>query len=213
MSKTLEHPPNLNPARPGHWRSLIAGFGLIIVAVQIIPKFLPAPFLYENRVLAGLPQLSKSGLSLKTYFDELDKYLRDQFPARSRLIASVNWVRFKLGYSHSDRVIVGKDGWLFHDDGLHLSFYRGRRLGETELAAIAKGFGDRTRQIAAAGSHFYALFPPYKPGIYPEKLPSDGGEYLHSPRPQIVSARTRAACWCVHGKPFTRTAQPRSHRP
>jgi hypothetical protein len=147
------------------------GFGLVIVIPHLRPNAIPVPVVAENRRLADWPTLPTRPTELANRFDVLDKYLRDHFPLRSDLIAGVNWLRYLAGYSHTDQILVGRQGWLFFDDGGHLSFYRGRRVDDGELAAIVKGFGDRKAQVLGVGGRFYAIFPPYKPGIYSEFLP------------------------------------------
>jgi len=41
----------------------------------------------------------------------------DRFPARPYLISALNLTRLQVGASGSDRVIVGRDGWLSGDRG------------------------------------------------------------------------------------------------
>jgi alginate O-acetyltransferase complex protein AlgJ len=68
-------------------------------------------------------------------------------------------------------VIVGKQGWLFYDDGSHLKFWRGARLTESELNSWVSNFSGRVASLRAKGALLYLLFPPYKETIYPERLP------------------------------------------
>jgi hypothetical protein len=164
-------PKTAKPPSNRHWIILLMGFVLVIVIPHVRPSSLPVPVVAENRRLAEWPTLPAGPSELASRFDGLDKYLRDHFPLRSDLIAGVNWLRYRAGYSHTDRILVGRQGWLFFDDGGHLSFYRGRRVDDVELTALVKGFGDRETQVFAAGARFYAIFPPYKPGIYSEYLP------------------------------------------
>jgi hypothetical protein len=154
-----------------HWIGLLIGFVAIILIPQLRPSAIPVPAVAENRLLAEWPKLPTGAADLAASFDGLDKYLRDHFPLRSDLIAGVNWLRYQLGYSHTDRILVGRQGWLFFDDGGHLSFYRSRKIDSAELGNLVKGFADREAQVFAKGARFYAIFPPYKPGIYSEFLP------------------------------------------
>ena len=165
-------PSPIKPPARTHWIILLLGFVLIVVSPLLRPSFIPVPWLSENRRLADWPGLPDSPADIAPSLELLDKYLRDHFPLRSDLIAGVNWLRYLAGYSHSDRILVGLRGWLFFDDGAHLSFYRGRRAGPSDLTDIVQGFGDRDARVLAIGGRFYAIFPPYKPGIYSEYLPS-----------------------------------------
>ena len=154
-----------------HWIALTIGFAVVILIPHLRPSSIPVPAVSENRLLAEWPKLPASAADLASSFDGLDKYLRDHFPLRSDLIASVNWLRYQLGYSHTDRILVGRQGWLFFDDGGHLSFYRNRKIESSELGNLVKGFADREAQVFRTGARFYAIFPPYKPSIYSEFLP------------------------------------------
>jgi hypothetical protein len=155
-----------------HWLFLVIGCCAVVITALIGPKISSQAYVTENRVLAAMPEPPSSPVMLAKYFDQLDHYLRDQFPMRIQLITALNKARFQLGYSHSARILVGRDQWLFFDSGNHLEYYRGTRLLPGELADIIQGAQQRAAQVKAAGGRYYIIFPPYKPGVYPEKLPA-----------------------------------------
>ncbi len=169
-----DHPPQIKTLDPSrrHWLGLSLGVAMILAAMQVLPLIVAAPEFFENRAPAAWPTAPKDSLALAKFFERVDTYLSDHFPARSHLIAGLNFLRYQFGYSHSQRIIVGQDGWLFFDNGHHLDFDRDRRLSPGELDQRALGFVQRRDQALQAGARFYVLPAPYKPSIYPEKLPS-----------------------------------------
>ncbi|MDZ4321591.1 MAG: hypothetical protein U1A07_22615, partial [Phenylobacterium sp.] len=108
-----------------HWRILVGVILAVMVAAFVLPPLAPEPDLRENRKLAPAPSWPRDPAALGTLRTELDAYVADHFPARAQLIALFNYARLPFGVSGSPRVIVGKHGWLFYDDGGHLGAARG----------------------------------------------------------------------------------------
>jgi hypothetical protein len=147
--------------------------------------------LSENRVLAQWPAPPLTWAAVFEYPARLNAYLTDNFPLRSELIILSNLARYQLGYSTQPRVIVGRDGWLFYDNGGHLANGRGlTRLNESELAQRRRGLRQRLDYAVAHGFAFYVLSAPVKETIYPEKLPvwMDGTFRSSNETDQIVDA-------------------------
>ena len=156
-----------------HWRLLIGTIVILMAAAWIAPRFVPAPDIQENRVLAPAPATPHGLQDLDIFRKQADAYVADHFPIRRQLIGVLNRVRMLAGVSGSNRVIVGRDGWLFFDDDTHLGAARGdppMQAGEirTWLATLA----GRTEYLRARGTPYLIVSPPVKETIYPQHGPA-----------------------------------------
>ena len=93
-------------------------------AAFVAPLWVPLPDLQEDRVLAGPPLWPSRIEDIRAFCKAADAYVGDQFPPRPHLIGVLNRLRMLARVSGSNRVIVGRDGWLFYDDGSHLGAAR-----------------------------------------------------------------------------------------
>ena len=107
-----------------HWRILVATILLLIAAAWLVPRFAPAPDIQENRVLAQKPAWPKRLEDGRAFRKAADAYVADNFPIRPHLIGLLNRLRMLVGVSGSNRVIIGRDGWLFFDDDTHMGAAR-----------------------------------------------------------------------------------------
>ena len=155
------------------WVALIGMAAAVILAPQISRFFtLPAVHLEENRRLAQLPKLPFDFLSLHTFPQKLNDYVQDQFPLRSEAIQLVNYLRYRAGYSALAKVVVGKDGWLFYDDGSHMEQGRGILTYHPDVVVQwMLGLEQRLEFTRQHGANLYVLPAPHQETIYPEKLP------------------------------------------
>ncbi|KTB62880.1 hypothetical protein RJC98_16050 [Pseudomonas allii] len=156
-----------------HWWSLIIGVVVVVVVVHLFPLFnIQEPGLAENRVLASAPPVPKSVSDWAVLPARLDAFAIDQFPLRTHMIATLNLVRYTLGYSGSKRIIVGQNGWLFYDDGNHLALMSGALiLDKPNIDAWVSGFRQRVEYLDKRGAKFYFMVAPVKEDIYPENRP------------------------------------------
>lgn len=149
-----------------HWRFLIGGVIVLMAAALILPRYAPGPEIQENRRLAAKPVWAGS---LVAFRKATDAYVADRFPARRLLIAALNRVRMMAGVSGSPKVIVGRSGWLFYDDGSQLGGVRadppwGRARTRDWLAALA----GRTEHLRARGTAYVVFVAPLKETVYPQ---------------------------------------------
>lgn len=164
----------------------------VLLAAMHVPKFLgPEPDLAENRVLAEFPVWPTDIAGWVALPKAVDTYVQDRFPARGRLIAWLNALRYRIGDSGSARVIVGKRGWLFYDDGSHFGAARASvPLSDIEAARWMQTLSARTQRLADAGVPYFVLVPPLKERVYPEYAPDwfvDGGPATDAIRLQRVA--------------------------
>jgi hypothetical protein len=126
----------------------------------------------ENRLLATEPSLSHAS-SFASFTDDLEAFLVDHFGFREDLIYLNTLVRAEyLKQSATDRVVIGKDGWLYLNTHGLLDDYRGViDLSSSELARWKTYFEERDRWLNARGIEYLVVLAPDKHTIYPEYLP------------------------------------------
>jgi hypothetical protein len=156
-----------------HWRWLSALTAGCLAAAFALPHLAPAPDLQEKRPLADLPPWPRRLSDLAAFRHGMDRYVGDRFPARPYLIGGLNRLRLALGVSGSERVIVGRDGWLFYDSGDHFGAARGDPpLTEAQTTAWLNGLAARTEALAARGARYLVVSAPLKETVYPQFGPA-----------------------------------------
>jgi len=144
-----------------------------MAAAFLAPRWAPAPQLVENRVLAAAPPLPTRLSEARAFRKAVDAYVADNFPIRPHLIGTLNRLRMLVGVSGSERVIVGREGWLFFDNGSHLGSVRNDPpLGPSDTRAWLTFIAGSSEAHKAHGAAFLMLIPPMKETIYPEHLPA-----------------------------------------
>ncbi len=134
---------------------------------------------YEKRQLATRPELTLEGY--KTFSSEYMAYFNDNLQFRNMLIemnSMIDYCCFKR--SANDRVVVGKDNWLFYareDDGDPIGCYTGEVIySEEELAQIAENCINQRDFLAEQGKEFVIFIAPNKERMYSEYMPDAYGE-------------------------------------
>jgi hypothetical protein len=156
-----------------HWRLLTATILALIAAAWLVPRVVEAPDTQENRVLAKAPAWPHHLRDIRQFRKDTDAYVADNFPIRRHLIGVLNRVRMLAGVSGSNRVIVGRDGWLFYDDDTHLGAARNSPpMTGPEMRAWLSVVAGRDEAVRAAGAHYLILTPPIKETIYPQHAPA-----------------------------------------
>jgi hypothetical protein len=155
------------PASPRHWRLLIGAVATLVVAAFLLPLWVPRPDFKENRVLASAPVLPRRLGEVRAFRKAVDAYVADRFPARPHLIGLLNRARMLVGVSGSTRVIVGRDGWLFYDDGTHLGAARNDPPMEAQqVRAWLATLAGRSEYVREHGGAYLLMSPPYKEMVY-----------------------------------------------
>ena len=165
--------------RPG----LIGAVLVLMAAAVLAPAVGRPPQLQEGRVLAGVPAW---GGGLGDLRRQTDAWVADRFPARPYLIGGLNLARLTIGDSGSDRVIAGRQGWLFYNDGSRLGPARAKPpLTDAEAAEWLRGLSGRTGALKARGVAYLVVVPPAKETIYPQFGPA----WFPGPSPRRTSLR------------------------
>ncbi len=156
-----------------HWRLLVGTILILIAAAWIAPLWIKPPDIQENRVLAQKPPWPRRLSDVNAFRAAADLYVADNFPIRPHLIGLLNRVRMLVGVSGSSRVIVGRDGWLFYDDGTHLGAARGDppMLGP-QVRAWLSTLAGRNEAVRAAGATYLMISPPVKESNFPQHAPT-----------------------------------------
>lgn len=197
------------PRRP----VLVAGALAVVAAFHLLPGRFPAPAIAENRELAAKPGWPAKGEDWWALPKQYDTYVQDRFPPRSHLIGGLNWLRWRIGDSGSSRVIVGRDGWLFYDDGSHLGAARAAvPLSDAEVGRWVSTLQARIEAVGAHDAVYTVLVPPVKERVYPEYAPGwfrDGGAAVDAER-LVQGAKSRGLDSVIYLLPALREARTRA---
>ncbi len=156
-----------------HWRLLVGTVLILMAAAWLTPRWVKAPDIQENRVLAAQPALPQHLSEVGAFREAADPYVADHFPIRPYLIGLLNRLRMLAGVSGSNRVIIGRQGWLFFDDGTHLGASRGDPPILGPEARSWLGFlAGRTETLRARNIPYVVVAAPVKETIYPQFGPS-----------------------------------------
>ncbi|HEV2915708.1 MAG TPA: hypothetical protein VGX92_20675 [Pyrinomonadaceae bacterium] len=134
-----------------------------------------SPVQQEKRALAPFPPVALKRHVLGAFPEKFKLYFDDHFGFRNTLIrwqaiAKVKW----LGVSSSDKVIVGKDGWLFYASESSLkSYMRTEPFSQEQLAHWQQILEARRAWLAERGIGYLFVIAPDKHTIYPEYMPDN----------------------------------------
>lgn len=154
---------------------LLVTFILLISAPLIDMKWKidPFPYLDENRKLAEFPDMKPDFEELPTFVEKFESYYNDHFGFRNSLIRLNFFVKYKLlGISPSDKVIVGKNGWLFNASDGEMYDYRGMPEFDETMLQKSVAFIERKRQfLEQRGIKYIFVIAPNKSTVYRELMP------------------------------------------
>lgn len=118
-----------------------------------------------NRAPLGFPKLSISSTRDAAYFSNMGTALSDRLALRQTLRGLNSWVQFNIfADDPADRVIWGRDRWLFLGDAIDKPLVK-RFRPDTLHASLS----DLSR-IGSAERRFYIAIAPNKSAIYPDYL-------------------------------------------
>ncbi len=161
---------------------------------------------FEKRTPSPLPDVRQTGLS--AWPDAMEEYLRDHLPMRHAIILFNGRVnRDLLGSTTSQKILLGKDGWIFfkdYDDITNIADYQGILPLDEDMAANTVALLEQlAQQQAARGCQTVLLIPPNKEAVYGEYLP-DGIPQLDS-----VSRSDRLLALAAQQAPTLLVADPK----
>lgn len=153
---------------------------LLLFAAAIIVPVITMDFIggkyspIEQRNLAGFPVTKNDETGkLDISRDSLQNWLSDNIGLRSQMLKlCVNFKYKALGQSTSEKILIGKDGWLFYTIDNNTKIATGEYpLTEDDLKTIAKNQQAISDYYKSVGSKYILMLTPSKVSIYPEYLP------------------------------------------
>jgi len=128
----------------------------------------------EKRYPASIPDAPVSIKTVRRYPEKFDLYYKDNFGFRNNLLW-YNKLKYWVGNSPSDKVILGKDGWLFYNGepftDLQNTFRGIRRLTDSDLKQYAAALDARYQWLKNQDIEYLLVIAPNKHTIYREYLP------------------------------------------
>ena len=175
--------PSVPPeAGAGHrWRdrsvSLLFALALAAPLVGAVASRHRTLTQFENRAAAAWPAPPDDAASRRAWPAAFEAAFADRFGGRDRLIATHHALLARVfGVSPVDRVLIGRDGWLYFlgEDGKAVDRdWRGAlAYPEDEPLRIAAEFKRRRDFLAGHGIAYVVVIVPDKASIYPEHLPA-----------------------------------------
>lgn len=120
-----------------------------------------------------VPQIKVEGKINTNYFEDFDDYYSKTFTLRNELIATdAKIMKNVFKQSNNDKIVVGKDGWLFFSETLN--DYQGvKTITKRGANNIARTIELIQKVMESSGSDFIFTIAPNKNSIYPEYMPSN----------------------------------------
>ncbi len=127
----------------------------------------------ENTLVTQAPSLDLERIG--EFPQEYESYFNSNVPFRSQLIAASSLMDVFLFREQivNDKVVLGKDNWMFYYAEDNLEDYKGTNLfTQEELERIGENLNAARDYLEARGTQFIVLIAPNKEAVYgEEKLP------------------------------------------
>ena len=151
----------------------IAVFIVMLASLSLLMPFVKSDMDKEKRVGAKLPKLIKEKKINFDFCDELTDYFSDNFAFRQELSTADALIKAKVfNTSNQDRVVLGKDGWLFYSESMH--DYLGEDLmSEREIHNAVKVLELIQENCEGRGVKFLFTVAPNKNSLYGSFMPDN----------------------------------------
>ena len=129
---------------------------------------------YENRTLYEKPNIELS--TIDKYPSNYNNYYNDHIPFKNEIVNLRSKILYKINVSGNDRVIIGKNGWLFYNsaaanDGDSIADYqKTSSFTDNELKNIKNQLNNVNSFLSKKGIDFYLFIPPNKETVYSDYL-------------------------------------------
>ncbi|MDD4494332.1 MAG: hypothetical protein PHV32_08305 [Eubacteriales bacterium] len=125
----------------------------------------------EKRTLSEMPKLVDDGKINTDFTGQFDTFFSENFGLRSNMITAYSALAYHLtGDSVNDKVIAGKDGWLFYYETI--DDYVGKNtLSDSDIRSLYKILQMQKEFLEEKGISFIFIVAPNKNSIYPEFMP------------------------------------------
>ena len=155
--------------------ALSIGFILMIIlpGIATFSANDPDVTLKEKRKLAQFPELNWRLETIESFPKAFDRYIRDNFGFRNKLIKLYNTLQVKwLKQSPVPAVVIGEDGWLFNALEGAISDYYGRNKPTIlSLETWRQTLEVRKKWFEQQDIAYFLIIAPNKHSIYSEFLP------------------------------------------
>jgi hypothetical protein len=161
--------------------SIIVGFALVLFfpALQFATHIFPDKPLQENRNPAPEPDRKK--LSLHAYLMGWQFWFNDRYSGRNLLIRLKTQIDYSA-FSYSDRIYIGRDGWLFYRDRIDAHKTAIDKMTDESFDQVVNNFKDLKRRLAVRGVQLIIVDNELKDAFYPEELPASVSKRPAEPR-------------------------------
>ncbi len=168
--------------------TIILCFALLALypAWQGLTHVLPDKPLQENRKPAERPEWAK--LPLQNYLMGWQSWFNDRYAGRNFLIRTKTQIDYSL-FSYSDRIYIGKDGWLFYREVLDVGINNVEKMPDAGYDQVIANLKELNDRLAARGVRLVIVDNELKYSFYADKLPSTVSRRPVSPRYHLLRAR------------------------
>ncbi len=170
----------------------IAGFALLFLfpALQGLTRWLPDAPLSEKRAPTAAPAWA-TRTDLTEYLLGWQHWFGDRYPGRNLLIRLETQIDYSI-FGYSDRVHIGRDGWLFYRSLLDVEEPRVEAMDVGQLDGIVRDLQRLQQRLANRGVTLVVFDNELKDAFHPDALPASAPR--GSARPRYAEFRR-----CLHG--------------
>ncbi|MFN3867841.1 MAG: alginate O-acetyltransferase AlgX-related protein [Hyphomicrobiaceae bacterium] len=128
----------------------------------------------DNRSLTPWPAFAAASVIDTKFYTGVKNYLVDRFPFRPHIIVARGHVmQNHLADFNNDRIVWGKDGWMFLREAIRFSCHK-----PDLMAQAVRGMTTFTEYVRRMGKDVVFMMAPNKATIYPEKVADRFAPYL-----------------------------------
>jgi hypothetical protein len=128
----------------------------------------------EKRRCAPFPHLECNAQSIKAFPSGFESFYNDAFALRLQLVSLANQLLWRLfDLSGSDKVMIGKHGWMYYVDNGYEEILRHEQLSPSQVELFVRHFEARRLWLAAHHIKYLLVIAPSKTEIYREELPDE----------------------------------------
>ncbi len=125
-----------------------------------------------NEELNKMPSILDDGEKINLdYLKDFSDYFDDSFGFREQMICAEHKIVAALfGESSEEKVILGKDGWLFYKETLG-DYQRTNNFSDRDIYSVCRTLTLMDEYCTEQGMHFIFTIAPNKNSLYPQKMP------------------------------------------
>lgn len=193
---------------------LFCAVSLAVISVPWLGLLRQAPetLSFENRAISPAPAVPHDWETLQQWPKQFEAWFADRALGRETALAISRSAMFSFaGRAPTERVLLGRDGFIFFKGENALAFDQGflarPGLSDSDLNVFTDEFRRRTEWFAAQGIAYFMMVVPEKFTVYPEYVPRrfEGGAALK--RLQQIELAMRGTANFLSLRPMLLTAK------